>query len=162
MARAKPQPLACPCCKTGKPGAPSTHVSVGTWYETGPSLATWPNAETILAVLDEDVVVRLGRVGERRPGIGDGVVLPSRFFCVLVTIAAPTKHVHVRPSRVALRIYARGGHSLAPAPRERVGVQSQDAVGARAVVDLFGRDESHKASEKRVFRVDRSETEEAE
>ena len=45
MARAKPQPLACPCCKTGKPGAPSTHVSVGTWYETGPSLATWPNAE---------------------------------------------------------------------------------------------------------------------
>ena len=45
MARAKPQPLACPCCKTGKPGEPSTHVSFGTWYEIGPSLATWPNAE---------------------------------------------------------------------------------------------------------------------
>ena len=28
----------------------------------------------VLAVLDEDVVVRLGRVGELSPGIGDGAV----------------------------------------------------------------------------------------
>ena len=59
----------------------------------------------VLSVLDEDVVVRLGRVGERRPGIGDGVVLPSRFFRVLwVDLVAPRARTVASVTRGCKRV----------------------------------------------------------